>query len=144
MDEPIQIKTLQDVRRRYEQSEDKINLNSEGQPLMEKLEQLLSKDILLLGKPFSDKIKESFYLELGSLMKAGLDIKTALQLISDEQAKKAPKAVMKSVLEKVLAGKSLSSALKSDKNFTAYEYFTIEIGEETGKLVTVLQRLSLY
>ena len=144
MKRPLSIDTLQNAQQKYNPSKDIIKVNTNEPSLLEKLEHLLSKDISFFGKPFSDKIKESFYLELGSLMKAGLDIKTALELIGDEQPQKAAKAIMRRVLEKVLAGKSLSSALKEDKNFTAYEYFTVEIGEETGRLITVLQRLSSY
>ncbi|ANH83662.1 general secretion pathway protein GspF [Niabella ginsenosidivorans] len=111
---------------------------------MKQLEVLLSKDIALFGKSFSDKIKESFYLELGSLMDAGLDIRSALQLIRDELRKKVPKAILTVILDKVINGSSLSSAMRGNKNFTPYEYFTVEIGEETGKLNTVLQQLSVY
>lgn len=126
--------------------------NKESQPstgkdttsFMKQLEGLLTREFSLFGKPFPDKVKESFYLELGSLMDAGLDIRTALQLIRDEQTKKAPKAILTTVLEKVVNGSSLSIAMRENKNFTPYEYFTVEIGEETGKLNTVLQQLSVY
>ncbi|SDD44402.1 type II secretion system F family protein [Niabella drilacis] len=117
---------------------------NQAHPLMKQLEALLTREFSLFGKPFPDKIKESFYLELGSLMDAGLDIRTALQLIRDEQTKKAPRAILSAVLEKVINGSSLSTALRENKSFTPYEYFTIEIGEETGKLNTVLQQLSVY
>jgi type IV pilus assembly protein PilC len=111
---------------------------------MQRVEELLTKDITLFGRPFPDKIKESFYLEMGSLMGAGLDIRTALQLIGDEQKKKKIKDTLSSVLEKVISGSSLSVALRENKHFTSYEYFTIEIGEETGKLNMVLQQLAVY
>ncbi|MFT4093086.1 MAG: type II secretion system F family protein [Niabella sp.] len=142
MNEPINIKSLQQAR--VTEADAKQEQPQHSHSLLKQLEVLLSRDISLLGKPFSDKIKESFYLELGSLMNAGLDIRSALQLIRDEQSKKAPKAIMTELLDKVVNGKSLSAALKENSNFSPYEYFTIEIGEETGKLVPVLQQLSVY
>lgn len=142
MNQPIDIKSLQKFNPK---NTVETRVETEPRPsFMKQLEELLNKDITLFGKPFSDKIKESFYLELGSLMEAGLDIRTALQLIRDEQPKKGPKAILTEVLEKVINGSSLSGAMRENKNFTPYEYFTIEIGEETGKLVTVLKQLSVY
>ena len=144
MSQPIQIKSLKNKggNNSYTGREEEVPGNSSS--FIRQLESILSKDIAFLGKPFPDKIKESFYLELASLMDAGLDIKNSLQLIRDEQTKKTPKAILTELLEKVVSGKSLSAALKENKNFTPYEYFTLEIGEETGKLVAVLQQLSIY
>ncbi|MCH5718173.1 type II secretion system F family protein [Niabella hibiscisoli] len=140
MSDRIDIKALQQPGNKEQTS-----LSTEDRKsLMKRIEELLSKDISLFGSPFSDKLKESFYLELGSLMEAGLDIRSALQLIRDEQTKKTPKATLTELLDKVVSGTTLSVALKENKNFTAYEYFTVEIGEETGKLVAVLQQLSVY
>lgn len=142
MNEPINIKSLH----RTNGGEKTASYKDAGpeKNFMKRIEELLSKDISLFGSAFSDKLKESFYLELGSLMEAGLDIRSALQLIRDEQTKKTPKAILTELLDKVVSGKTLSVALKENKNFTAYEYFTVEIGEETGKLVAVLQQLSIY
>ncbi|MCF3107863.1 type II secretion system F family protein [Niabella sp. CC-SYL272] len=140
MNQPIDIHAL----KKQGSKEPQTAANKEARSFMKQLEGLLTREFTLFGKPFSDKIKESFYLELGSLMDAGLDIRTALQLIRDEQTKKAPKAILTTVLEKVVNGSSLSTAMRDNKNFTPYEYFTVEIGEETGKLNTVLQQLSVY
>lgn len=142
MSEPIDIKSLHKLQPKQSVGNTQ-QLGAEEQSLMKRLELLLSKDFSF-GNAFSDKIKESFYLELGSLMEAGLDIRSALQLIRDEQTKKTPKVILSELLEKVVGGKNLSAVLKENKSFTAYEYFTIEIGEETGKLVAVLQQLSIY
>ncbi|WP_084489957.1 type II secretion system F family protein [Niabella ginsenosidivorans] len=142
MNQPIDIKALKTIAAsEKEQEQERVK---QPASFMKQLEVLLSKDIALFGKSFSDKIKESFYLELGSLMDAGLDIRSALQLIRDELRKKVPKAILTVILDKVINGSSLSSAMRGNKNFTPYEYFTVEIGEETGKLNTVLQQLSVY
>lgn len=141
MNKTIDIKSLQKKVRRNKSAE---NNTTAEKTFMQKAEELMTRDIRLFGKAFSDKIKESFYLELSSLMEAGLDIRTALQLLRDEQTKKTPKAILNEVLEKVVNGSSFSAALKENKNFTPYEYYTIEIGEETGKLIAVLKQLSVY
>ena len=142
MNQPIDIKSLKSLANQEKGQDPKGQ--EESLSFMKRLEIILSKDIRLFGKPFSDKIKESFYLELGSLMDAGLDIRTALQLIRDEQAKKVPKSILTTILQKVISGSSLSSAMRDNCSFTPYEYFTVEIGEETGKLNTVLQQLSVF
>lgn len=51
---------------------------------------ILTKEISF-KKPFPDNVKESFYLELNSLMKAGLDLGSALQLLCEEQKKNIQK-----------------------------------------------------
>lgn len=144
MSEPIQIKSLRHTANSNRLPVDKKKQDISGLGLMQQLEQLLSKDITILNKPFPDKTKAALYQELAVLMNAGLDIKNSLQLIKEEQTKKAAKDILTEQLDKVINGKSLSAALKENNNFTAYEYFTIEIGEETGKLVPVLQQLSIY
>jgi len=77
-------------------------------------------------------------------MEAGVDIKTALELIKEEQRKKNVKEVFHSVQQSVITGASFSSALKDAKEFTSYEYYSIQIGEESGKLLKVLKELSVY
>src|SRR5687767_13320513 len=64
----------------------------------------LNKDISLGGNKLPDRIKENFYLELGSLLEAGVDIRTALELSRDEQKKKKIRAVFDNVLNKVVKG----------------------------------------
>lgn len=45
---------------------------------------------------------------------------------------------------KIINGEKLANAIKSKKSFTAYEYHSINIGEESGRLVAILQELSPY
>jgi type IV pilus assembly protein PilC len=142
MSGPIDIKSLHKLSKPAK--DDDAAEMPEPTSFMKQVESILSKDITLFGRPFSDKIKESFYLELGSLVDAGLDIRSSLELIRNEQSKKTSKSTLSEIVEKVIKGSSLSAAMKQNKNFTPYEYFTLEIGEETGKLVTVLKQLSEY
>lgn len=105
---------------------------------------LLNKDIRLFGKGLPDKIKESFYLELSVLLSAGVDIRGALELIKSEQPKKKYRLVFENLAGLIVSGSTLSSAMISSSLFTPYEYFSAQIGEETGKLVTVLTELAAY
>jgi type IV pilus assembly protein PilC len=124
----------------------KFNAETVAIPKADKISfwQLLNKDFKLFGSGIPEKIKESFYMELGTLMAAGVDIKSSIDLIRNEQTKKKYQEVFTNILEKVIAGSTLSSALKESSKFTAYEYFSIQIGEETGKIIEVLNELGIY
>lgn len=106
--------------------------------------ELLNKDITLFGSGLPDKVRESFALGLGSLLEAGVDIRTALELVVAEHKKKKHKAVFTNILQQVTTGHSLSSAMKKRPEFSAYEYYSIQIGEETGKLHEVLHELAKF
>lgn len=102
----------------------------------------LDKDISLFGNKINDKKKERFYSELRILFSAGVDIKTALELIEEEQVKKADKEIWGAIRKKVIEGASLSSAIHESGKFSLYEYYTLQIGEETGHLNEVLDELA--
>lgn len=95
-----------------------------------------------LGSKVSDKWKEQFYDELQTLMSAGLDILSSLKLIEEEQAKDEHKAILKNLTERIISGSSFSEALKEEQLFSGYEYNSIQIGEETGRLPLVLVDLA--
>ncbi|MBS1635863.1 MAG: type II secretion system F family protein [Bacteroidetes bacterium] len=105
---------------------------------------LLNKDIQLFGGGFNDKKKERFYSELTILFSSGLDIKTILELIEAEQKKEKEKELFRTIKNDVLKGSTLSDALRSTGKFTDYEYHSVKIGEETGKLTEVLVELCDY
>lgn len=97
-----------------------------------------------LGKVFPDKSKEGFYNEFGSLLESGIDIQRALQLLIDEQQKKKVKAVLEALSADLIVGISLSEAMAKTNHFSAYEFQSIRIGEETGRLVIVLNQLAKF
>ncbi|KAA9324906.1 type II secretion system F family protein [Adhaeribacter soli] len=84
------------------------------------------------------KEKESFYSELQVLLLAGIDLKAALELIEGQQKNSKLRLVFREIKENLINGSSLSAALKASGCFSAYESFSIEIGEESGKLPDVL------
>ncbi len=106
--------------------------------------ELLNKDISIGGNALNDKKKESFYSELYILFSSGVDIRSALELIEEEQSKEKEKQLFKKIKEDVISGQSFSEAVKSTGKFSVYEYYSLKIGEESGKLPEVLMELSLF
>jgi type IV pilus assembly protein PilC len=101
----------------------------------------LQKEITFFGNSFSNKIKEDFYTELSVLLKAGITLKDALELIRDALKKKAHQEKLNVISNDIVSGLSLSEAIMTQKEFTDYEYYSLKIGEETGTLVEVSEQL---
>ncbi|MCJ8212029.1 type II secretion system F family protein [Mucilaginibacter sp. RS28] len=106
--------------------------------------EILNKDISFGSKELSDKKKEHLYLELGSLLEAGINLKSSLELITADQQKPKDKVLFKTILDDVLGGATLSIALQKSNRFSLYEIYSLQIGEETGKLNDILNDLAKY
>lgn len=104
----------------------------------------LNKDLKLFKKKINNKIKERFYSEMGILLSSGIDIKSAFDIIIDQQKKESDKALFQQIHNGIMNGQSLSESLQLTNKFSAYEYFSIKIGEESGQITTVLNSLSSY
>jgi type IV pilus assembly protein PilC len=105
------------------------------------LSNFLNKEIHLFGKQLSNKKKLAFYSDMHMLLSSGIDIKTTLELVHDNFPKKEDKKMIQDILQFVINGVSLSEALNKIDKFTPYEYYSIKIGEETGRLNEVLKEL---
>ncbi len=101
-----------------------------------------NRDISFLGNKLNDKKKENFFSELSTLLSSGIDVKTALELVIEEQKKKNDKALFGSIYKNVINGKSLSEAIMDSGKFTVYEYYSLKIGEESGRINEVLEDLA--
>lgn len=106
--------------------------------------EILNRDIFLGSGQVSDMRKESFYHELSTLLESGIDLRNALDLILVDQHRPKDKGLFEDIKKGVLKGNSLSGALGDTRKFSDYEYFSIGIGEETGKLSEVLAELAAY
>ncbi len=102
-----------------------------------------NKDIQLLGSGLSLSLKEAFFTELEILLTAGLDIQSSLQLIADSRKPKNKK-IFETIKGYLLEGQSLSQALKQTNKFSDYEVYSIQIGEESGRLNQVLKELAAF
>ncbi len=108
------------------------------------IENLLKKEISFFSKGFSSKKKYEFYNELGVLLQAGITIKDALQLIKDNQKNENDKLIFEEILRKIINGVSFSDALLATNYFSPYESYSIKIGEETGTLARICNRLGVF
>jgi type IV pilus assembly protein PilC len=104
----------------------------------------MNKDFSFGNGQLPDKKKEVFYHELGTLINSGIDLKTALALTASSFTHAKDIALFETIQKEVIAGKSFSETLKHHQKFSEYEYFSIRIGEETGKLAAVLNELASY
>ncbi|MBW4970767.1 type II secretion system F family protein [Croceibacter atlanticus] len=108
------------------------------------LENILKTEIKLFGPAFKNKQKESFYIELSVLLKAGVNLKNALAIQIESENKAAIKSILENLQDAIINGSSLSKAIKAHRSFTEYEYYSLKIGEETGTLVKVAESLGKF
>jgi type IV pilus assembly protein PilC len=96
------------------------------------------------GKKLNDAKKEEFYSELFLLLQSGLDLKRSLEIFSSQQRTESVKSLFNQIEDKLVSGNSFSGALQQFPEFSAYEYYSIKIGEESGQLLQVLSELGNY
>jgi type IV pilus assembly protein PilC len=113
-------------------------------PRTNKLSELLNKNISFGSKGLNDRKKERFYSELRILFSSGVDIRSALELLGEEQSKEHEKKMYAEIRSSVISGDSFSEALHRTGRFSDYEYYSLKIGEESGKLNEVLLELNNY
>lgn len=105
---------------------------------------VLNRDISFGSKELPDKKKETFYLELCSLLEAGINLKNSFELVISDLNKEKDKKVFQEIQKSVEDGKAFSEALHNTGKFSSYEVYSLQIGEETGKLIEVLQDLARF
>lgn len=110
----------------------------------DRIGELLNKDFQLRSNNLKTEHKQSFYNELSVLLNSGIDIKSALELIIDEISDLKFKLILADLKNNIVNGQSMSSAIRHHTQFTPYEFYSIEIGEEVGRLPEVLLELSNY
>lgn len=87
--------------------------------------------------------KRTFFSQLQTLIRSGLSFSRAFELII-EGAKTKEKALYVRIFDEVVSGKELWRSLEADKAFTELDRSVVRIGEETGRLVDVLEFLTDY
>lgn len=95
-------------------------------------------------KMFHDKQKEAFYMELHAMLDAGMDIKSALDIFYRQNKDGKLGVVYDEIRNNVVSGDSLFGAMQKSGQFSPYEFYCVQIGEESGKMQRVLGELSLY
>jgi type IV pilus assembly protein PilC len=92
-------------------------------------------------KKLKDAKKEEFYSEVFLLLQSGLDLKRSIEIFTNQQSAENVKNIFSGIEEKLIKGSSFSEALRHFPDFSAYEYYSIKIGEESGQLLEVLSEL---
>ncbi|RYD54580.1 MAG: type II secretion system F family protein [Sphingobacteriales bacterium] len=106
--------------------------------------ELGNRDIKLFND-FGDKNKERFYAEIGMLLSAGVDLQTVLDLaVKGVKPDSKMHKVYCSINEKLTIGSSLSQAMESTGHFNNFDCFSIQIGESTGALSEIFEKLQQY
>lgn len=95
-------------------------------------------------KKLTDKKKEVFYRELGMLLKLGVDFKKALEILSHQSDHQFERDLIVKIKDKIVQGVSIYESMRETNQFSPYEYYSIQIGEETRKLEEVLLELQKY
>ncbi|MEK6151985.1 type II secretion system F family protein [Flavobacteriaceae bacterium 3-367] len=109
-----------------------------------RLTTLLQQEITFFGAAFSNKKKEEFYTELSILLKAGITLKEALNLIVENQKKEKPRLFYQEMVDGLVSGQSFSEVLHAKKEFSEYEYHSLRIGEETGTMPLITEELGKF
>lgn len=102
------------------------------------------REISFSSSKLNDKLKERFYSDFLTLLKAGIDVQNALTILSTETSSKKYVSIIQQIEQDLTKGKTLSEAMSNSEEFTTYEINSIKIGEETGKLNMILEQLSKF
>ncbi|MGB3468379.1 MAG: type II secretion system F family protein [Cyclobacteriaceae bacterium] len=103
-----------------------------------------NKEMSFGGNKISDKEKFTLYHQLFNLIDAGIDISYAFEVLENQIKSKKTRAKISEISKEVVNGKTLSESMADSKYFSKYEYYSIRIGEETGKLNDVLHQLHIF
>ena len=117
---------------------------SQKQRTVRKESPVFWKKDIFFGNILNDKHKEAFYSELVILITSGLDFKSSLNIIIQEQKNENVKKIFTEIGDRILHGATFSDAIEQNKCFSVYEYFNLKIGEESGRLTEVLEELTHY
>ena len=93
---------------------------------------------------FGNKKKLQFFADLSVLLSSGVDIVSSLNLVEDNFTNENDQKIIQQIRSELSNGESLSFAMNKTRKFSPYEYHSIEIGEETGTLNTVVENLVNY
>ncbi len=86
-----------------------------------------------------------FYRQLAMLLESGIDIATALDLLSDQATNRNFKRILGSVVSELRRGNQLSMALSRHPNvFSSLYCRLLGVGEQSGNLEIVLNQIADY
>ena len=98
----------------------------------------------LFGYLIRDMIMERFAHNLGTLVRSGVPILSALKVISRTSGNKVYENAIVIVEEQVRSGKAMSIPLEETGLFPTIVTQMVSVGEETGRLSEMFDRISVY
>ena len=90
------------------------------------------------------KQRQVLFNDLQMLLVAGLDLRASFEIMIASQRRKKEQQLLKRIFENVVAGDSLARSMERTNRFDTYDCYSVLIGEETGRLTTILSNLSQY
>ena len=85
------------------------------------------------------KDRQNFYQLLAILLDAGLNIMDCLEVLIEQASKKRMKQLLLAIQASLTDGFSLSDTFEQQKkNFSLFEIYNVRMGEQTGKMATIL------
>ncbi len=110
----------------------------------DRLLKLLKSDIRLFSK-YGNKEKEKFFSEVGVLLSAGVDLQTILVLsVEGLKEKDRETSIYPAILASIRQGSNLADAMRATGQFNNFDCFSVLIGENTGELALVFDKLHNY
>lgn len=104
----------------------------------------LSINFPIFGPLLLKSIMSRFSRVLGALYRSGLPILQCLDIVSRAVENKVITAEVKAIEAEVRAGKSISEPMSQSKNIEPMVTQMVRVGEETGKLDDMLEKVAQY
>ena len=119
-------------------------LRNQGYIVLELKEKSDKKGFFLFRKKFGIQELYTFTKEFSILLRSGIRVDLALELLIKTTTNEALKNILSQVLKDLKGGKSLSKAFEDTKKFTPLFITMIQVGETTGNLRSAFENLSDY
>ena len=103
----------------------------------------LNKEITLGGPNVKARDYAVFCRQFVAILKAGVSVINALQMMSEQTENKALKAASVGLVDDLGKGETLSAAMRKQKVFPSIFVNLVEAGEATGSLETAFERMAL-
>lgn len=99
---------------------------------------------LFTANSFGNKQKARFFAETGTLLSAGVDLHTILNIATSSNKDNKNELLYKEIAQQVINGTSMSEAMSVSNKFNNFDYYSVLIGENTGEISSVFVRLGEY
>jgi type IV pilus assembly protein PilC len=113
-------------------------------PLGKKQKDRLLLDLPLIGRINSKVVMSRFCRTLGTLLQSGVPLLHSMEIVSRAAGNEVVSAVIEDIKSGLKAGMRLSQPLREHKIFPPIVAHMVAVGEETGNLASLLDKLANY